>query len=826
MKVKSPLLRQFNRWRLLTINLRLASIYIPLLLLAFSVFSLAYFSANHGLQREAFFSDAALHYYYLNEGALIGFALFTIFLAFYKKNYFFIIASAWIFCNLKLGGIALGLDNFWLQQEIPASGVDYLNQLFIGAYFILSQQLIQVGLSIAPSSCSCNRVLGIFSLSVFLIALIPYPPLFSFLLPFFIPVGLALALFTSIHRLHQTKKTLPEAWQIMLLTTISCGLLSYVLDFFTKDTFLLSRFIAFIFLLLTSSIVVLGLMSRFRELRITQMELRANYQNSPFAVIKIDPIGRILRTNRAFRRLCAKLQIPTPDYWQEVFASQDWMEVTKKTQKGQHTELQITADVSYKVDIPLLALHANTIPEGYVLTLQDITLYMNTLQRLRLMANHDPVTNALNQRGIDKLLKNTFDSLRENQPCYVAYLDINHIHYVNRAHGHAAGDRLLQEISLHINSIIQNKHSYGRIDSDDFVFLFTKTNAERAKNRVAEITHHLNSHPISTPSRDHQLNVHMGLIEVGPDMDAHTAVRTAHGVCMDARRRNVEFLAYDYHSKELQEYTEELQLFELLEKGITHNLFAEMQPLMNLQQPLHNIIVEVLLRVRRNDGSLAPLYTFIPAAEENGTISIIDRWVFVTTLNWMQTHQDQLDNIEHINVNISGHSLNDEQFVHDLFVILDRYTPLLPKLCVEITEGVALDDLRGSRDLMQRLKAKGVKIALDDFGAGYTSFSYLCELPAQSIKIDGSLIKDMMASTNNTAIVRTIVELAKNLGMQCVAEWVEDIDTLDLLRDMGVNYAQGWVVSAARQPEEILNAKDIRDLIQNPTLSQHLQLTV
>lgn len=807
--------RQLTPWRLLTCNQRLAITYIPGLILTLSIFSLLFLSTNHEIQRLAFRSAVEFHNYYLNEGALIGFAIFTAVLALYKRNRFFIIASAWIFCNLKLGSMALGLDDFWLQQQLPTHLTSYVNQLFIGAYFILSQQLIQNGLSISPSSNKYNIWLGALALFVFITALIPYAPLFNVVQYISVPTALILALITVITHI-RLKIALLAAWQVMLLSTLICALLSYIFSLLKLDPLIHSRFNAFIFLLLANTIVVLGIMNRFKELHVIQQELRANYQNSPFAVIKIDTQGRILRSNRAFRRLCAKLNLPKPLYWHCVFAEQDWPQVIKKTQSGAHTELQIADTVSLTVQSPLLALHANSAPEGYVLTLQDITLYTNALQRLKLMADRDPVTNALNQRGIDRLLKSTFDNLNKNQPCYLAYLDVNHVNYVNRVHGHTAGDTLLQEISLRINEIIENKYAYGRIDSDDFVFLLPNIPAKKAKQIAATLTDHLNKEAIRTPIRDYSLNVRLGLIEVGADMDVQSAIRTAQGACMDAGRRNLDFLIYEHNSQEMKDRTEELQLFESLEGGITQSLFVEMQPIMNLQNPLSTLILEVLLRVRRANGSLVPLHTFIPAAEENGTISIIDKWVFVATLEWMNSNQAYLEKIQQINVNISGHSLNNDQFIQELFSVLDKYSHVLHRLCVEITEGVALADLNRTRGLMLSLQKKGIHIALDDFGAGYTSFSYLRELPANAIKIDGALIQDMRSKESNIAIVRTIVELAKNLGMQCIAEWVEDVETLALLQKMGVNYAQGFVISKARSPEEILAANDIRALVQSP----------
>src|SRR5690606_29991283 len=120
-----------------------------------------------------------------------------------------------------------------------------------------------------------------------------------------------------------------------------------------------------------------------------------------------------------------------------------------------------------------------------------------------------------------------------------------------------------------------------------------------------------------------------------------------------------------------------------------------------------------------------------------------------------------------------------------------------------------------TRALIARLKTLGIRIALDDFGAGYTSFNYLKQLDADAVKIDGTFVRDMLASDTNIAIVRTIVELAQNLGMVSIAEWVEDVQTLEMLREMGVDYVQGYAVSAALTPLEILDAESVSDLVSN-----------
>src|SRR5690606_37906235 len=195
------------------------------------------------------------------------------------------------------------------------------------------------------------------------------------------------------------------------------------------------------------------------------------------------------------------------------------------------------------------------------------------------------------------------------------------------------------------------------------------------------------------------------------------------------------------------------------------------------------------------------------------------------TLEWLSKHEKRLAKTQFISINLSGVSLNDDKFIDAFFTILAHHSHLTKRLWVEITEGVALQNLDRTRQFMKRLQAMGVRIALDDFGAGYTSFSYLKELRADVIKIDGTLIRDMLANESSVAIVHTIIELARNLGMESIAEWVEDTPTLEALKRMGVDHVQGFVVSKARPPVDILNARSLADLVSTASVREFILKT-
>ena len=174
-------------------------------------------------------------------------------------------------------------------------------------------------------------------------------------------------------------------------------------------------------------------------------------------------------------------------------------------------------------------------------------------------------------------------------------------------------------------------------------------------------------------------------------------------------------------------------------------------------------------------------------------------------------------------MNLSGASLNDERFIHDAFSMLAQHGRAVGKLCIEITESVALHDLDNTRRFIDKVRDFGAKVALDDFGAGYTSFSYLKELRADTLKIDGSFVLGVNSHPANLAIVEAIVELARNLGMKSVAEWAEDLATLESLAEVGVDYVQGFVIARPQLPDRILGAKSAASFIEDEKVAAYVR---
>jgi EAL domain-containing protein (putative c-di-GMP-specific phosphodiesterase class I) len=239
----------------------------------------------------------------------------------------------------------------------------------------------------------------------------------------------------------------------------------------------------------------------------------------------------------------------------------------------------------------------------------------------------------------------------------------------------------------------------------------------------------------------------------------------------------------------------------------TEGLFLDMKPIVAVAAPGASLNLDVLLRMRAPDGSIVVAAPIIAAAEKSGRAGVIDRWVLGTALEWIERHAAALPNVQFVSIKVSGAALNDEHFVQDLLALLQRHGTAARRLCVALSERVALQDLDNTRRFIDLVRAYGVKVALDEFGALHTSFSYLKQLHADFLKIDPTFSADLHAHPANPAIVEAIVHLAKKLGMKTIAPGVHDTATVRALAGIGVDYVQGEGVARPQPLDAILAAQ-------------------
>jgi EAL domain-containing protein (putative c-di-GMP-specific phosphodiesterase class I) len=310
----------------------------------------------------------------------------------------------------------------------------------------------------------------------------------------------------------------------------------------------------------------------------------------------------------------------------------------------------------------------------------------------------------------------------------------------------------------------------------------------------------------------------VGVVTLERSMSFVDVMAAADRACSEAKARGRNCVVrLSEQDESLRTHLEELKVVADLQQRVPiERYFLEFQPIVALQSAMSSLNYEVLIRMRGERGEVIPPGKFIGAAERNGLMSQIDRWVLRNTLEWLDDHPEHRERLSFATINISGASLNDMRFVDDAFSMIAEHPLAMPKLCFEITESVALHDLGSTRRFVDRVRLYGSKLALDDFGAGYTSFNYLKEIPADFIKIDGSFVKDINRNPANYAITRTIVELTHELGMRSIAEWAETPDTIASLIELGVDYGQGFGLVRPIAPEIVTGALSGGSLVRDP----------
>ncbi|SAL65231.1 EAL/GGDEF domain-containing protein [Caballeronia udeis] len=252
-------------------------------------------------------------------------------------------------------------------------------------------------------------------------------------------------------------------------------------------------------------------------------------------------------------------------------------------------------------------------------------------------------------------------------------------------------------------------------------------------------------------------------------------------------------------------------------------LHLAMQPIMSITAPSESLDFEVLLRVRAPDGSVQAANKLIATAEQSGDIAAIDTWVMTTVLEWFREHRMALINTRFICVNLSASSINDAHFLEETFSLFVRFQDVVPYLCLQISESVALNNLAGTQHFISRVHHMGGKIALDNFGSGYSSFKYVRHLSTDVLKIDDELVRTMHAHPTDIAIVEAMVMLARNLGMRSIASQVENINTLRVLTELGVDYVQGFLVARPQEAMAILGASSTTSFVEDPAVAKFVQ---
>ncbi len=420
-------------------------------------------------------------------------------------------------------------------------------------------------------------------------------------------------------------------------------------------------------------------------------------------------------------------------------------------------------------------------------TIHDITERKQAENKLTYLAHHDPLTGLYNRAYLLEKLQTVLKK-RNRTKGALLFVDLDNFKIVNDSLGHATGDRLLTTLSSKLQYILREEDTFARIGGDEFALLMEDTNPDEAQQVAERLLHYIGDFRYSEGGLTFAIGGSIGLAFMEPALEAEELLARADRACYlsKARGRN-RIEVYQPGQDELQCAAEEASWTTRIKDALKEKGFRLwFQPVFQVatQQINH---YEVLLRMQGQDGHVVPPGAFIPAAERFGLMSQIDYWVIQEAVQYLTAHP-----AIHLAVNLSGKSLSDPALKDFIGLNLEQRNIDPKRLSFEITETAAVVNLEKARVFIHNLKSLGCKFALDDFGAGFSSFTYLRELPVDHLKIDGSFIRNLDQDPINQALVRAIHEMARALGKQTIAEFVENEAILNLLREIGVDYAQGY----------------------------------
>ncbi len=438
---------------------------------------------------------------------------------------------------------------------------------------------------------------------------------------------------------------------------------------------------------------------------------------------------------------------------------------------------------------------------GVVMVFHDVTQSRSMARQLSWQASHDALTELYNRRYFEAKLEDMVTTAtQQNQHHVLCYLDLDQFKVINDTSGHLAGDELLRQLARVLKRYIRAADITARLGGDEFGILLNQCPLVRAVNIAEDLRQAISDYPFVWQDQVFRVGVSIGLIAIDANStNATTVMSAADAACYAAKYRGRNRIQiYQKDDAELSQQRQERHWSVVIRQALENNrlcLYRQaIVPTLNPgQRPIE--FYEVLVRMLNDSGEIVSPVDFIPAAERYGLMPMLDRWIIRTCLVHLeQLIQDGLDNVLY-SINLSGTSLNDEQFLE--FVSTQFRDVDVPPECVcfEITETAAICDFERANSLVRSLQRLGCRFALDDFGSGMSSFAYLKLLPVDFLKIDGEFVQDVMADSTTEAIIESIHRIGGVMGLQVIAESVEDDAILTKMQTIGIDYVQGYAIS-------------------------------
>lgn len=437
---------------------------------------------------------------------------------------------------------------------------------------------------------------------------------------------------------------------------------------------------------------------------------------------------------------------------------------------------------------------------GAVIVLHDVSREQKYVEQLSWNSRHDTLTGLENRSEFEHRLQQLLSQgLHQLKPCTLLYIDLDQFKLVNETCSHTAGDEMLSAVSRMLQHNVRESDELARLGGDEFGVLLVNCPPPAAQAIAEKLRLAAQALQVQWGDKVLRTGFSIGMVHITSDArSAADLLRIADVTCYKAKERgrnriyaySPEDHAYNRHVSEMEWVT---RIHEALEQDRFCLYAQSIAPLQKGHET--GMHFEVLLRLRDEHGQIIGPGAFIPAAERYGIMPKLDRWVITKTFQTLAQRPARSSAVDTCAINLSGPSLDDEELQEFLQTQMLQYDIAPQMLCFEITETSAIANLSNATRLIQALRAVGCRFALDDFGVGMSSLTYLKQLPVDYLKIDGGFVHDMLKDPSSHAMVEMINRIAHILGKKTVAEFVENQETAQALKAMGVDYGQGYAIA-------------------------------
>ena len=457
-------------------------------------------------------------------------------------------------------------------------------------------------------------------------------------------------------------------------------------------------------------------------------------------------------------------------------------------------------------------LHAGniTLLDDYDLPLMERAsqrMLENMHSQLAFQASHDDLTQLMNRREFERAIDAALAEakLKSTQHALL-YVDLDQFKIVNNTSGHRAGDELLRVVGEALTEVFSKPgQTLARLGGDEFGILLENVESAEARTIASQILDTIRNVKFDWEGRQYNFTASMGLVFIDQSTESvDSLMQHADEACFsakDAGRNRVQ--EYELGDKRMIKRHGAMEWVTQLDQALEDDrLILNCQKIapitaLGAKEPINpqDVHYEILLTMMDELGDIVAPTELISAAETYNRMTTVDRWVIRNVLAWMAEHRGMLDDFGGFAINVSGHSVNDTTFPDFVLEQFGKTQAPTGKVTFEITETAAIANLDNAIDFMNRMRIIGCSFSLDDFGTGLSSYSYLRNLPVDFVKIDGVFVKDIVNNPADFAVVRSINEIGHYMGKKTIAEYVEDQPILENLREIGVDFAQGYQIS-------------------------------